>query len=44
MKGRKSTADELITQAAVNGYRRGVHKEYNKIHHCEKHVKKMRSD
>jgi hypothetical protein len=44
MKGRKSTADDLIAETAANGYRRGAHKEHDKIHHRERHVKKIRSD
>jgi hypothetical protein len=43
MKYRKSTADDLIAQATARGYRRGAHKEHDKIHHREKHAK-TRSD
>jgi uncharacterized membrane-anchored protein len=44
MKDRKSTADNLIAQAAANGYRRGAYKEYDEIRHREKHVNKTKSD
>jgi hypothetical protein len=44
MKSRKSTTDELIAQAAANGYKRGAHKEDDEIRHREKHVKKMMRD
>lgn len=40
----KSTPDDLIAQAAANGYRRGEHKNYDEIRHCEKHVKKTEND
>jgi hypothetical protein len=44
MKRRISIADELIAQAAVNGYKRGAYKEHDEIGHREKHVKKTRRD
>jgi hypothetical protein len=44
MKGRQVTAAGLIAQAAANGYKRGAHKEQDKIFHREKHVKKIRKD
>jgi hypothetical protein len=44
MKDRKSTADDLIAQAAARGYRIGAHKEHDEIRHREKHEKKTRRD
>ncbi|KAF7501990.1 hypothetical protein GJ744_001812 [Endocarpon pusillum] len=42
MKGRQRTATDLIAQAATNGYKRGAHKEQDKIRDREKHVEKIR--
>jgi hypothetical protein len=44
MKGRQTTAADLIAQAAANGYKRGAHKEQDKTRHQGKHVKKTRKD
>jgi hypothetical protein len=44
MKGRQITAADMIAQAAVNGSKRGAHKEQDETRHREKHVKKTRRD
>jgi hypothetical protein len=44
MKGRQTTAADLIAQAAANGYKLGAHKEQDEIRRLEKHVKKTRID
>jgi hypothetical protein len=44
MRKRTVTAAALKTQAEANGYRRGAHKERDRIPHQEKHVGKTKSD
>jgi hypothetical protein len=44
MEVRKTTAADLIAQAAANGYKREAHKKHDKIRHREKHVKKTERD
>jgi hypothetical protein len=44
MKGRQTTAADLIAQAAANSHKWEAHKEQDEIRHPEKHVKKTGTD